>query len=110
MTDEVLAPVRGLLHLRAQPLDRQAELRPVGLDGGTDLLGCALAGHQVRLCWSWDVDVVPRTAPTLVDGGAVMVWRMSCASSIAICGVGGEPRLMKRAARNPAIPPMMNKI
>ena len=48
------------------------------------------------------------TAVGVAGCGAVSVALISWASSIAICGVGGEPFLKKRAATKPAMPPNRN--
>jgi hypothetical protein len=94
------APVGGLGDLAAQALDRDPELGAVGLDGAPDLLRGA-GGAPVRAS-------VRSTAVGVAGCGAVSVALMSCASSMAIFGVGGEPLRKKRAARKPARPPSRN--
>src|SRR5215204_2928555 len=97
---DLLAPVGDLGHLGAQAVDRHAELGAVRLDRPADLLGRAGRGHQ-RLA-----SAAVWRAPTGSDAGdAVRVPLISCASSSASSGFGGEPFLISRRAIRPAIPP-----
>ena len=97
---DLLAPVGDLGDLGAQALDGQPELGAVGLDRAPDLLRrarwrpSALAPRRRRLARADRADGVPA-------GEAVSVPLISCASSIAICGVGGEPFLIEAHAREP---------
>src|SRR5580693_6176256 len=93
MALEVPAPVGEVGDLAAQLHDRESELVAVGLDRVADLHRCAL-GHQA------------------VPSGSLAetVSRMRRASSIAMSGVGGAPRLTALAAIRPAIRPRMMRI
>src|SRR3954452_20550323 len=73
VTRELRAPVRELVDLALQVVDRVLELLPGRLDRCADLLGGAAGGHQRR--------------------ASSMAARVFFASSIAICGTGGEPFL-----------------
>src|SRR5829696_4423930 len=100
---DLLAPVGDLGHLGAQALDGEAELGAVRLDGAPDLLRRARRRHQCATSpGAWRAP----TAPLGVAAGSpVSVPLISCASSIASFGVGGEPFLMKRIASSPASSP-----
>src|SRR3954447_1092565 len=85
---QLAPPVRDDGDLGAQLLDRHPELGAVGLDRAADLLRGARGAHQRRTsgtavpgCWGWEPDTVSR---------------ISCASSMARTGVGGNAFLMKR--------------
>src|SRR6478609_6568382 len=102
MRAQLRAPIGRLDDLAAQLLDRHRELRAVGLDRLPDLFRGALA-HFVSA-------FAGTVGPVGVAGcGSVRVARISWASSIAICGIGGEPFLKKRAAMKPAMPPNRNR-
>src|SRR3954469_15026938 len=86
---QVPAPVGRQLDLAAQPVDRADEMLAVLLDRLPDLLraaaGARAGGHD--------------------EDSSSLVLR---ASSMAICGVGGEPFLNRRKANIPARPPRPN--
>src|SRR3954467_4193562 len=83
VTRELRAPVRELVDLALQVVDRVLELLPGRLDRHADLLGGA-AGHQRR--------------------ASSIAARVFLASSIAIWGVGGLPFLKARRAIRARIP------
>src|SRR3954463_14354477 len=83
VTRELRAPVRELVDLALQVVDRVLELLAGHLDRRADLLGGA-AGHQRR--------------------ASSIAARVFLASSIAICGTGGEPFLKARRAIRARIP------
>src|SRR3954465_14055869 len=83
VTRELRAPVRELVDLALQVVDRVLELLPGLLDGGADLLGRA-AGHQRR--------------------ASSIAARVFFASSIAISGIGGDPFLNARRAIRARMP------
>src|SRR5215207_1315604 len=102
---DLLAPVGDLGHLRPEAVDGEPEVGAVRLDRAPDLLRRAWAGHQRLASGDAGAWRAP-TGPTAVPAGeAESVPLISCASSIASCGVGDEPFLTKRSARKPAIPP-----
>src|SRR3954453_10914105 len=110
---QLAAPVRGPDDLAAQLLHRDPELGAVGLDRAADLLRGALLRGAHRRASCGIAGSGACTAPGGPSGvagcGAVSVALISCASSIAICGGGGEPFLKKPIAKKPAMPPSTNK-
>src|SRR3954447_11198849 len=88
---QVAAPVGRQLDLAAEAVDGRDEALAVVLDRLPDLLRGALG----------------RRACAHDDDSSSLVLR---ASSMAICGVGGEPFLNSRAANIPARPPSAKRI
>src|SRR4051795_10106148 len=83
VTRQLRAPVRELVDLALQVVDRVLQLLAGRLDRRADLLG-GTAGHQRR--------------------ASSIAARVFFASSIAICGVGGEPFLNNRRAISARMP------
>src|SRR6202035_4473674 len=103
---DVPAPVGDARDLAAQAFHGGGELHSVGLDRAADLSRGAL-GHQL----SPPAPVAGWAVPAPCCSGAELTAsRILRASSIAMFGTGGEPRLTAFAAIRPASAPSSTRI
>jgi DegV family protein with EDD domain len=113
MALHVTAPVSQTCDLAAQPLHGHRQLHAVGLDRAADLRGRALRHQSPSPPGAGAVGAVyalaAPTAPLVVSGWPT-VSRILRASSIAMFGTGGEPRLTALAAIRPATTPNTMRI